>query len=46
MFLVISNCFIIISILFLWMLLISTKNLRTNKEQYIEIVKKYIIILI
>ena len=36
MFLVISNCFIIISILFLWMLLISTKNLRTNKEQYIE----------
>ena len=36
MFFIISIIFIIISFLFLWMLLISTKNSRTIEEQYIE----------
>ena len=32
----ISSIFIILIFLFLWMLLISTKNSRTIEEQYIE----------
>ena len=32
----ISSIFIILIFLFLWILLISTKNSRTNEEQYIE----------
>ncbi len=36
MFLFISIIFIITFSLFLWMLLISSKNLITNEEQYIE----------
>ena len=36
MFFIISIVFFIISFLFLWMLLISTKNSRTIEEQYIE----------
>ena len=36
MFFVVSIIFIILSFLFLWMLLISTKKSRTVEEQYIE----------
>lgn len=32
----ISSIFIILIFLFLWILLISTKNSRTSEEQYIE----------
>ena len=32
----ISSIFIILIFLFLWILLISAKNSRTNEEQYIE----------
>ena len=36
MFFIISIIFIIMSFLFLWMLLISTKKSRTVEEQHIE----------